>query len=45
MLMVKEAEKIANKKRIAIISGVGVRDYYRKKLGYRLSKTYMIKTF
>lgn len=45
MLMVKEAEKIANKKRIAVISGVGVRDYYRKKLGYRLSKTYMIKTF
>jgi len=45
MLMVKEAEKIANKKKIAIISGVGVRDYYRKKLGYRLSKTYMIKTF
>jgi elongator complex protein 3 len=45
ILMVKEAEKIANKKRIAIISGVGVRDYYRKKLGYRLSKTYMIKTF
>ncbi len=45
MLMVKEAEKIANKKKIAVISGVGVRDYYRKKLGYRLSKTYMIKTF
>ena len=49
MLMVKEAEKIANKefkfKKIAIISGVGVRDYYRKKLGYRLQKNYMIKTF
>ena len=45
MLMVKEAEKIAKKRKIAIISGVGVRDYYRKKLGYRLFKTYMIKTF
>ncbi|MFA5228172.1 MAG: tRNA uridine(34) 5-carboxymethylaminomethyl modification radical SAM/GNAT enzyme Elp3 [Candidatus Paceibacterota bacterium] len=45
MLMVREAEKIANKRKIAIISGVGVRDYYRKKLGYRLSKTYMVKTF
>ncbi len=49
MLMIKEAERIANKefgfKKISIISGVGVRDYYRKKLGYRLQKTYMIKTF
>ncbi|MDD3285601.1 MAG: tRNA uridine(34) 5-carboxymethylaminomethyl modification radical SAM/GNAT enzyme Elp3 [Patescibacteria group bacterium] len=28
--------------RIAVISGVGVRDYYRRR-GYRLGKTYMIK--
>jgi elongator complex protein 3 len=27
---------------MAVISGVGVRDYYRK-LGYRLKDTYMIK--
>ncbi|GAI82855.1 unnamed protein product, partial [marine sediment metagenome] len=36
--LMAEAEKIAKKngyKRIAVISGVGVRDYYRK-LGYRL---------
>ncbi len=40
------AEEIARKagfKRMAIISGVGVRGYY-KKLGYRLKDTYMIKT-
>ncbi len=44
--LIKEAEKIARKEfkinKIAIISGVGVRDYYRK-LGYRLKDTYMIK--
>lgn len=49
ILMMKEAERIAHKEfgfnKISIISGVGVRDYYRKKLGYRLQKTYMIKTF
>ncbi len=42
-----EAEKIAKKessiKRIAVISGVGVREYYRK-LGYRLRDTYMLKS-
>lgn len=40
------AEKIAkenNFKKVAVISGVGVRDYYRH-LGYRKSGTYMIKT-
>jgi len=40
-----EAEKIAKKnncKSIAVISGVGVRGYYRK-LGYKLQKTYMAK--
>ena len=44
--LIQEAEKISQKefgiKKIAIISGVGVRDYYRK-LGYRLQDTYMIK--
>ncbi len=44
--LMKEAEKIAKKefniKKIAVISGIGVREYY-KKLDYRLEKTYMIK--
>jgi histone acetyltransferase (RNA polymerase elongator complex component) len=43
--LVKEAEKIAkmnNYEKIAIISGVGVREYYRK-LGYELEGTYMTK--
>jgi elongator complex protein 3 len=44
--LILEAEKIAFKefdlKKMAVISGVGVRDYYRK-LGYRLKDTYMIK--
>jgi len=41
-----EAEKIVKKetsfKKIAVISGVGVREYY-KKLGYRLEDEYMVK--
>ena len=40
------AEEIAYKNgfnKIAIISGVGVREYYRK-LGYHLENTYMVKT-
>lgn len=40
-----EAEKIAKErgyKKVAIISGVGVRDYYRKR-GYDLRGTYMVK--
>lgn len=45
--LIKEAEKIVKKefglKKIAVISGIGVRDYYRK-LGYRLRNTYMIKS-
>lgn len=49
ILMIKEAERIVEKefgiKKISIISGVGVRDYYRKKLGYRLKNTYMTKSF
>jgi elongator complex protein 3 len=43
--LVKEAEKISKKegtKEIKVISGIGVRGYY-KKLGYRLKNTYMIK--
>tara|TARA_Y100000389_G_scaffold13821_1_gene12267 strand:- start:2802 stop:4517 length:1716 start_codon:yes stop_codon:yes gene_type:complete len=43
--LVKEAELIAIKNgyyKIAIISGTGVRNYY-KKLGYELEETYMIK--
>jgi elongator complex protein 3 len=44
--LVKEAEKIAKKefslKKIGVISGIGVRDYWRK-LGYRLKDTYMVK--
>lgn len=40
-----EAEKISkqhNYKKIAVISGVGVREYYRK-LGYHLNENYMVK--
>lgn len=43
--LVSEAEKICRERGIRtlkVISGVGVRDYYRK-LGYRLSQTYMVK--
>lgn len=43
--LVLEAEKIALEngyKKMAIISGTGVRNYY-KKLGYKLHETYMIK--
>jgi len=44
--LILEAEKIAKKefglKKIAVISGVGVRDYYRK-LGFKLKDGYMVK--
>lgn len=44
--LLKEAEKIAKKefglKKIAVISGVGARGYY-KKLGYKLKDTYLVK--
>ena len=44
--LILEAERIAreefNLKKIAVISGVGVRDYYRK-LGYKLEDGYMVK--
>ena len=44
--LLEEAEKIAREefsaKKIAVISGVGVRDYYRKN-GYKLEGSYMVK--
>ncbi len=44
-IMMNYAEKIAIRngyKKMAVISGVGVRNYYRK-LGYRLEETFMVK--
>ena len=44
-ILLAEAEDIAKKlgaKKMAIISGVGVRDYYRK-TDYKLKESYMIK--
>lgn len=44
--LMKEAEKITlenNIKKIAVISGIGVRNYYRK-LGYKLQGTYLTKS-
>ncbi|XP_007517312.1 elongator complex protein 3 isoform X1 [Erinaceus europaeus] len=47
MLLMEEAERIAVEEhgsgKIAVISGVGTRNYYRK-LGYRLQGPYMVKT-
>ncbi len=43
--LIKKAEEITKKeglKKISVISGVGVRDYYRK-LGYELKEGYMVK--
>ncbi len=43
--LMEQAEELAKQKgykKIAVISGVGVRGYYRK-LGYRLQETYMVK--
>lgn len=43
--LMAEAEKIAKEKgykRVAVISGVGVREYY-KKIGYHYDSTYMVK--
>jgi elongator complex protein 3 len=43
--LMKKAEKIVKQrgiKKIAVISGIGVREYY-KKLGYRLEGNYMVK--
>ncbi len=44
-VLMQEAEKIIKKRKIqklSVISGVGVRDYY-KKLGYELEEPYMVK--
>ena len=44
--LIEKAEEIAQQNKfnkIAIISGVGVRDYYRK-FGYKLESTYMMKS-
>jgi elongator complex protein 3 len=43
--LLAEAERIAKEagyEKMAIISGIGVREYYRK-LGYNLEGTYMTK--
>ncbi|MDP2820999.1 MAG: tRNA uridine(34) 5-carboxymethylaminomethyl modification radical SAM/GNAT enzyme Elp3 [bacterium] len=44
--LIKIAEKITQKEfgldKISVISGIGVKEYYRK-LGYKLGETYMIK--
>lgn len=45
-LLVKTAEEIAianNYRKIAVIAGVGTREYYKNKCGYHLEGTYMIK--
>lgn len=46
MKLMKQAEIIAKKagyKKMGVIAGIGVRQYYRKKLGYHLQGTYMVK--
>ena len=42
MAKAEDIARAAGYKKIAVISGVGVRGYYRK-LGYRLQGTYMVK--
>jgi len=46
--LVKEAERIAlqefNAPEIAVLSGVGTRDYYRSEFGYHLQGDYMVKS-
>lgn len=44
--LMQEAERLARDagyKKIAVIAGVGVREYFKKKLGYRLEGEYMVK--
>lgn len=44
--LMQEAERIACEAgytKMAVISGVGVREYYKNKLGYALEGTYMVK--
>jgi len=45
-LLMAKAEKIALREgyaRVAVIAGVGTRNYYRLKMGYRIDGTYMVK--
>ena len=45
-LLVKTAEEIStyhNYKKVAVIAGVGTREYYKNKCGYHLEGTYMVK--
>jgi len=45
-LLIKTAEQISinnNYKKIAIIAGIGSREYYKNKCNYKLENTYMIK--
>jgi ELP3 family radical SAM enzyme/protein acetyltransferase len=45
-LLMKTAETIAAEngwKKVAVIAGVGTREYYKNKCGYRLDGTYMVK--
>lgn len=44
--LLEEAERIAKEKgfqRIAVIAGIGVREYFKNKLGYHLDDEYMVK--
>ena len=44
--LMEESEKIAKEagyEKMTVISGVGVREYYKNKLGYNLDRTYMVK--
>jgi elongator complex protein 3 len=45
--MIKEAERIVKEEyklnKIAVISGVGARNYYKEKLNYILKDGYMVK--
>ena len=46
--LMEEAERIAKEegyKKIAVIAGIGVREYYKNKLGYQEDRTYMLKNF
>jgi elongator complex protein 3 len=46
-MLLEEAERISREefgaRKIAIISGVGARDYFRTEFGYRLEGAYMVK--
>lgn len=45
--LIREAEKISREEfgaaRLAVISGVGARNYFRNEFGYQLEHTYMVK--